>query len=137
VTSPWDVIDRDLRALEPVTRAAVRPALHQIGQTVGRSAAGRASWSSRIPATITIDTASGGDRDEVAVHGGGPAAPHAGVFEHGGNPGTFQHPVFGRDVWVTQAARPFLAPAARDAEPAEIPILLGALDTAASSLGFH
>lgn len=41
-------------------------------------------------------------------------APHARPYEHLGSPGTFRHPAYGnRRVWVEQAARPFLFPAAR------------------------
>lgn len=47
--------------------------------------------------------------------------PHSGegaAFENKGVPGTFRHPVFGNDqVWVNQAARPFLTPAAEASYP--------------------
>ena len=53
----------------------------------------------------------------VSVTAGGKRAPEAVVLEHGGVEGTFRHPVFGnRDVWVSQKARPFLAPAFKEGE---------------------
>jgi hypothetical protein len=55
----------------------------------------------------------------VKVTAGGAAAPDAAPLENSGQQGTFRHPVVNPDVWVSQQARPFLAPAA-DASEAEV-----------------
>ncbi|MFL6141576.1 MAG: HK97 gp10 family phage protein [Labedaea sp.] len=137
MTDPAVEIARDMRRLEPQTRTAIRPALRQGGQMVAREAAVRSSWSSRIPATIRVEVSFRANREGVRIRMGGPHAPHARPYENLGEPGTFRHPVYGRDVWVSQAARPALFPAARDAAPAVTGYLLEQLDAVGASLGFH
>lgn len=64
-----------------------------------------AGFSNRIPASVHASVTAKG----VSIKAGGSRAPHAAAFEHGGQGGEFRHPVFGhRDVWVAQAAHPFL-----------------------------
>ena len=83
-------------------------ALREGAQVAATAARGFASWSSRIPGSIHIDSLG----NTVLVRAGGAKAPHAAVFEHGGEPGVFHHPTYAHAPWVPQQARPFLAPAA-------------------------
>lgn len=93
----------------------VRPRLAEAGQKVKASAAANASWSSRIPDALTSRVRLTGNRPGVYVQASSAKAPHARPFEGmtGRNP--FRHPVYGnQNVWVAQAARPFLVPALRE-----------------------
>jgi len=140
VTGPVDPmvqIARDMRALPDETRKAVRPALRKAGQIIQRDAQGRASWSSRIPATITVVTSFRANREGVTVRAGGKSAPHARPYEGlSSRGGTFRHPVYGNDWWVSQASRPFLFPAAEANQAAVTEAMRGTLDEAARFLGF-
>ena len=97
------------------------------GELIASEARARSGWSSRIPRSIRVKRGPRG----VAVTAGGAEAPHAPAYEHGGVPGTFQHPTFGhRDRMVSQAARPFLGPA-EEAKNQEVDrALLAAVDVA-------
>lgn len=99
---------RELKAAAPEVYAAFRSELRAVAQVVATDAKGRASFSTRIPATIKVRTGVG----TVKVVAGGEAAPDAAPLENRGVAGSFRHPVYGnRNVWVEQQARPFLAPA--------------------------
>lgn len=110
----------------------VRPRLAEAGQRVKASAAANASWSSRIPGALTSRVRLTGNRPGVYVQASSAKAPHARPFEGmtGRNP--FRHPVFGNgghwaesgNVWVAQAARPFLVPALREND-AEVKASMG------------
>jgi len=137
VTDPMETIARDMRALPEATRKVVRPALREAGNLVARDARQRASWSSRIPATVRVEGTFRADREGVVIRAGGGNAPHARPYEgltSGGT--TFRHPVFGNDWWVSQAARPFLMPAAEAQSGAATEAMTNALNVAAASLGF-
>lgn len=65
-----------------------------------------AAFSQRIPGSVRTLRLS---RYAAAVKAGGSRAPGAAPINHGGIPGTFQHPVYGRDdVLVSQKAQPFV-----------------------------
>jgi hypothetical protein len=129
-------IARDMRALEPATRKAVRPALRQAGQIIADDTRRRVSWSSRIPQTVRVQTSFRVDREGVVVLMGNTSTPHARPIEHLGVAGTFRHPVHGKDIWVQQAARPALFPAAAENAGRVTDELRAALDAAATELGF-
>lgn len=44
----------------------------------------------------------------VKIQAGGAGAPEAAPIENHGKGGTFRHPVFGHDVWVSQPAHDFM-----------------------------
>ena len=134
--NPMAVIARDLRALPEEARRAVRPALREAGKVVAREAMVNASWSSRIPGTIRVSTSFRLNREGVEVRAGGGNAPHARPYENLGEPGTFRHPVYGNNWWVSQAARPFLFPAARSSEGTVTSMMAETMDDVAASLGF-
>lgn len=129
-------IAKDMRAIPTETRNAIRPALRAGGEFVAREAMVNASWSTRIPGSIKVEVSFRSERESVRVVAGGTNAPHARPFEHLGEPGTFRHRVHGRDVWVAQAARPFLFPAGESAEPVATASIRQALDDVGASLGF-
>lgn len=105
-------LGKALRASRPDIYKATQKGLRQVGQKVAARARQNASWSKRIPQTVTVRSAG---LNAVIVSAGGKNAPHAKPIEHAGAEGTFRHPVFGnRAVWVDQKARPFLHPAAID-----------------------
>ncbi len=108
-TSDLKKLAADLRKAEPELLKELQTALKGAAVTVAVEARLIAGfYSSRIPKTIR-PFARG---LTVGVRAGGASAPHAVPFEHEGVPGTFRHPVFGnRDVWVSQAAHPYLLPA--------------------------
>jgi hypothetical protein len=100
---------RDLRLASPEVWKATRVALKAAGEIVAADARQRASFSSRIPASIKVRVTSGG---QVKVVAGGVQAEDAAPLENKGRAGRFRHPVYGdRENWVEQPARPFLAPA--------------------------
>lgn len=125
---------RDLRRINPVLSRGFLKSLGKAGDVVAVKARSNASFSTRIPKTIKVRRRG----VSVRVQAGGPSAPHAAPFEHGGTPGTFRHPVFGnREVWVTQTAHPFLTPAA---EVSLVPLerlVISAVDEAFRAAGFH
>ncbi|MGV9535012.1 HK97 gp10 family phage protein [Streptosporangium sandarakinum] len=104
----------DLRRVPAELRKELRPAIRAAAQQVLTEARSRASWSSRIPGAMRISVRFTGKAAGASVIVSAARAPHARPYEHLGSPGTFRHPAFGnRRVWVTQAARPYLFPAAR------------------------
>lgn len=131
------VIARDMRALPEETRKAVRPKLRKGGEIIKSAAQANAAWSSRIPDTVKVEVSFRANREGVTVRAGGSKAPHARPYEGLASGGTtFRHPVYGQDWWVSQAARPFLMPAAEQNQSAVTDVVTTALDEAPSSLGF-
>lgn len=103
---------RDLGKIPQDLKRELRPGLRAAGRVVADEAKVRASWSTRIPGATRVSVTFSGKRPGVSVVVNKTKAPDARPFEHGGRTGIFRHPVFGnRDVWVSQKARPFLAPA--------------------------
>jgi hypothetical protein len=133
---PTYVVAEDMRNLPEALRKKVRPKIRQAVEIVAADARTRAGWSSRIPATVRIRTSFRTDREQVSVDAGGKNAPHARPYEGlGRNP--FRHPVYGnREVWVPQAARPFLMPAARAHRATVDGLLQAAFAEAAQGIGF-
>jgi hypothetical protein len=105
------VFAKRLRLAAPELEKDFLKAESAAGEIIASAAREKADFSTRIPASIKVRRR--GSR--VRVVAGGAQAPHAAPFENHGVPGTFRHPVFGNyDVWVSQAAQPFLTPAAEE-----------------------
>lgn len=102
----------DLGKVPAELRTELRPAIQRAAQEVLAEARSRASWSSRIPGATRIAIRFTGKAAGASVVVSAARAPHGRPYEHLGAGGTFRHPVYGRDTWVTQRARPFLFPAA-------------------------
>jgi HK97 gp10 family phage protein len=109
-------------------------------EPVAAQARSNASWSSRIPAAISVGVSSSrrfpGAQIKVAK---GPA-PHARLYEFGSGrrSKSFRHPVYGnREVWVEQATRPFIRPAIRAKGNEFIKACDRAVDETARAHGFR
>jgi hypothetical protein len=99
---------RDLRKSAPEAAAAAKTRIRAMAEVVAEDARHRAGFSTRIPTTIRVRSTG----FTVRIVAGGDAAPDAAPLENKGREGDFRHPVFGdRERWVSQKARPFLAPA--------------------------
>ena len=106
----------------------------QVTGAVVPAARANASFSTKIPGTIKVSSTIKG----VSVKAGGPKAPAAAAFEHGGQPGVFRHPTFGdREVWSNQTAHPFLTPAIKSNESALVDSVTKAFDAWAEEAGFR
>lgn len=102
-----EALIKDLGAIPRDVQRELRPALRRAVQPAAQRVRSNASWSSRIPAATKVST-SFGRTPGVTVRVDAKAAPGARPIEHDGQPGMFRHPVYGnREVWVSQAARPF------------------------------
>lgn len=116
-----------LRIVEPIYLKDLYSAVGAAGELVASRARENASFSRRIPASVK--TRRRGLR--VTIQAGGPGVGDAAPLEHGGRPGTFRHPVFGnKNVWVEQAAHPFLTPAVEETEEEGFALVVGAVDSA-------
>ncbi len=104
-----------LRSLRAGLRAAAKPIADRARQNA-------AEVSSKVAATITVETAFTASRTGVFItakrnkmpagHAPLPGLLERGSQRNGGASGTFRHPVFGDDTnWVSQPMHPFLAPA--------------------------
>lgn len=129
---------RTLKQLDQtVSRELNRELRRVLNATIVPAARANASWSSRIPGAIkpTVGTTKIGAR--VASK----QAPHGRAFEGLAkglrSRSSFRHPVFGnRNVWVSQATRPFLAPAFDTHAAAATKAAEQAIDSAARAAGF-
>jgi hypothetical protein len=121
-----------LRRMPQDIRQEQRPALRAAGALVRNRAASNASWSTRIPGALRVTTSGAVGRSAVSVTVSRARAPHARPLEGITGGRSFRHPVFGTDRWVTQACRPFLAPAANTSVAAVEGLLVDALDRALS-----
>lgn len=106
---------RDLRALGGTTSRNLNKEFKTGVTEVANAAKANASWSSRIPGAIKVQTARslahpGAD---IVVSG----LPHPRLYEGftKGGRGKFRHKVFDkppkRAVWVSQSTRPYIRPA--------------------------
>ncbi len=115
-------------------RLTMRPALQRAGQEIKADAQARASWSSRIPGSLTLRVQLRGARLGIVLAASSARAPHARPFEGLLNP-QFRHPVFGnREAWVTQGARPFMWPAAQAGRDRVTDAVVGAVEAALRDL---
>lgn len=130
-----------IRALTEIPREfrrELRAALTKAGRPVLREAKRRASYSSRIPGALRLSVILTGKSPSVAITANKERAPHARPLENLGEPGTFRHPVFGnRSNWVSQRARPFMAPAITTHADESAEAVADAVDKASRKHGFH
>ncbi len=103
-----------LRALGRIPKEfqrEMRPRLRAAGQNAFQQAMWNATYSSRIPHSLTLQVSFAARRPGVSIRASLAVAPHARVME-GLLTSTFRHPVFGRaQKWVLQDSRPYLLPA--------------------------
>jgi hypothetical protein len=130
---------KDLRQLEDGKQqaAALRRRLKAAADPIRAQVRANASWSRRIPGAVSIGTKFTKRSTGVFIKVNSKRAPHARPLENNGQPGTFRHPVFGRDVWVVQRARPFFfADTARHMPQVE-QAAIEAINDAARAVGFR
>jgi hypothetical protein len=128
----------DMGKIPKELKVELRPGLRKAGEIVRNQAWINASWSTRIPAATRVSVGFTRRNPGVAVQVNKNRAPHARPFEHGGNPGTFRHKVFGHeDRWVSQKARPFLAEAAEEKAPEAERQIAEVFDKVTRDAGFH
>jgi len=103
-----------------------------------------ASWSSRIPGSTRIATGFTSRFTGVRIETDRRVSPHARPYEHGGQPGVFRHPVFGRYdrdrrlwTWVSQPARPYMYPTALEDIPEIGDRILDVIIELHKENGFH
>jgi hypothetical protein len=100
---------RDLKELEggKKLQADLRKNLKAAAEPIKQQVKANASWSTRIPAAVAIGTAFTTKRTGIFLRVNAKKAPHARPLENDGRAGTFRHPTWGTEPWVSQPARPF------------------------------
>lgn len=100
------ILIRDLGAMPPAVRRTLRPAVLEVSRPVLARMRAHASWSSRIPAAISVRPSAAAAGVEFRVSAA--RAPHARPYEHDGAEGIFRAPLWGdREWWFPHQARPF------------------------------
>lgn len=128
---------RDLYRMGAAGRRALGSRFREIGQPVLADAQSRASWSSRIPAALSVRANVRDTRMGIELRASAGAAPHARPFEGLAGGGQFRHPVFGRDTWVTESTRAFALPAVQSNESRASEACATAFEDAARECGFR
>ena len=101
------------RAVPAKSRRTVGTRLRAAAGPVLADAKGNASWSTRIPASLSLRNAFTGSNPGVYFVARAAVAPHARPYEGIEGNSTFRHPLNypGQRGYVPQATRPFLRPA--------------------------
>ena len=107
-TSGFKKLASALRRTDAQAASDLRKGLKSAADTivVPEAKARAAAFSKSIPPTIKSRTS--GVTVTIQAGGNGPLAM---LEENQGNPGSWRHPVFGSDTWVSQTAHPYLHPA--------------------------
>jgi hypothetical protein len=131
-------LQQRLSAVPKYMRPEIRRALKDTADDVKREASANASWSTRIPRSLTTRVAFQRNREAIRVVARRRIAPHAGAYEGKRGQGSFAHPLFGnRSRWYEQRTRPFLVPALRTAGRQALKRATEAFDKAAARAGFR
>jgi hypothetical protein len=108
------VQSKDLQALFAAAKAAegtlqveLRRGVREAALPAVRAVQEAASWSPRISAAVKAKPFFTAKRAGVTIVVDASRAPEARPLEHGGEGGTFRHPVYGTKTWVDQPAQPF------------------------------
>lgn len=126
---------RDLMRVPEQVRNELRPALREAGSEVLRDASARAGWSTRIPGAMSLRVSFSKARPGVFITVSQSRAPHARPLEGILGQGSFRHPTFGGDPWVSQATRPYLLPALVANEGRAYTVIQQAVDRALARAG--
>jgi hypothetical protein len=134
------IVARDLAKIPAELRRAARTRIKVAGESVLRQGQANASWSSRIPAAMSLQVSFSGRNPGVTIVVDSAKAPHARPFE-GIVADTWRHPVFERSgrptPWVQQAARPYLLPAAQAGFDLAVEGITAAVDEVLTNAGFR
>lgn len=133
-----------LQGVDKRSRPLIRAAVRQAGDGAVRAAKSNASWSSRIPAAIRLNTSFSQRNPGVRLVVSSRRAPHGRPYEGITGSRSFRHPVFGRPNrtrrqwrWVSQPTRPFLLPAITKAREPTRRAIAEAIEKAARDSGFR
>ena len=132
------------RAFATATRKRVRTAITGSGSRLVSRVKGNASWSSRIPGAVKLQTSFSTRNSTVKIVVDAKKAPHARPLENGtpkSGAGVLRHPVYDSahpaTRWASMATRPFFFPAASAEAPVVQKDMENALDLIARDAGFH
>jgi hypothetical protein len=127
----------DCGKIPPDLRRELRPAIKKGAQPILDKMHSNASWSTRIPRATKISTSLAGNNPGVSIVVNARQAPHARVYEHGGQPGNFRAPLFGdRSRWFAHRARPFFYRAVQERGDEVTKAVAEAIDTVVKRHGF-
>jgi hypothetical protein len=127
----------DLKAMEGNLQVELRRGIREASEPMARAVRANASWSSRIPDAVQVKPSFVAKGASVRIVVDASKAPEGRVLDHGGNAGTFKHPVWGhRDRWATQSAQPFFEPSFQNTSEAEA-AMQRVMDRLAAKAGFH
>lgn len=124
------LFSKQLQNVPVELRKELRPRIRNAAGTLQKQIQANASWSTRIPAATKVRVGFGSRNPGVTVFVDAEAAPHARPLEFGsqGRSNVNRHPVFGRDIWVDQDARPFFMPAVQQVEQSVVSEIQSAID---------
>jgi len=128
------ILIRDLGAIPPAVHRTLRPVVLDAGRPVLAQMRSNASWSSRIPAAISMRAS--GKAAGVQFRVSAAQAPHARPYEGlSGSP--FRAPLWGdREWWYPHDARPFFYRAVEEGADEVVERLGDAVEGAAARHGF-
>jgi len=127
----------DCGKIPPDLRKELRPAIKKGATPILDQMRSNASWSTRIPRATKISTSLAGSNPGVRIVVNARQAPHARVYENGGNSGTFRAPLFGnKERWYAHRARPFFYRAVDEKGDEVRNAVAEAIDTVVSRHGF-
>jgi hypothetical protein len=138
-TKQFSLLVRGIRASGPAGKAAVRGAMRESAELVKAEAAQRASFSSRVPGSLTARATA----TNFKVSAGGEAAPDAAAIENKGR-GFVRHPTYSprpgvpeRVGWTDKNSHPaFLSPAMEAKEEEVVELITERLtDAVAKAIG--
>jgi len=133
----WRALQRGLKDMAPQVRRELNKTLKTAGEGILADARSNASWSSRIPGSLSMTVTA----TRIGIKADRRKAPHARPYE--GIAGlfstarSFRHPLFGdKSNWFSEATRPFMAPAVRANETQFMDAAGEAVNDAARAAGW-
>lgn len=101
-----------LKAMEGNLQVELRRGVREAAGPMVAAVRANYGWSPRIAGAVRAKPSFRARGASVSIEVDAKRAPHARPIEHGGEGGTFRHPVYGnRNNWVDQQARPSFYPA--------------------------
>jgi hypothetical protein len=109
----------DIRAMGPDSKRAMTKTMKSSAGSILQEAKRRASWSSRIPRSLTVRVITRQNQPGIRIVSRSTVAPHGRIYEFGkagkGRSGSFRAPLFGdRSRWYSHSTRPFIVPSVRN-----------------------
>ena len=134
----------DLAKCGKESRSELRRGMRRIATPTLRKIRTAAGWSSRIPGSTRIATGFTARFTGVRIETNAKISPHARPYEHGGEIGTYRHPVYADSsqarelwTWVSAPARPYMYPTAVEDLPDIADRMLDVITDVALKNGWH